>query len=248
MEKYPVTFAYVVAVAAAFLGEFGSRALDAMSGLIINWGWCGANGASCLFFYQLALLLICLGIVIAVDKSVLQQRNWTKVSFSEWFPVDGDVIGGIIVHNETIVDLKDCEVDIVGFDDDLMNASGFANNMVEFFDLMKKEGTFPSRLFWYEGKNNPKAIVNIGRGKEGYIMLVFAVDDKTKVMGRKPTYQIRTDRLAHVEPFMKGWLYLRLSARVNDVPLPLMNIAVRLEVENETPVIKQILKGKAKAA
>ena len=79
-------------------------------------------------------------------------------------------------------------------------------------------------------------------------MLVFAVDDKTQVMGRKPTYQIRTDRLSHVEPFMKGWLYLRISARVNDVPLPLMNIAVRLEVENDVPVIKKILKGGTKAA
>jgi hypothetical protein len=74
-------------------------------------------------------------------------------------------------------------------------------------------------------------------------MLLFPVREGTQVLGRKPSYQIQTDGIAYVEPILSGWLHLRILARVKGAPLPMQKISVRLEVENDTPIIKKILKG-----
>lgn len=243
MEKHPFTYAYLLAIAAAFLGEFGTRGLDAMSGTIIQWGWCGAKSNTCLFAFQFATLAILFGIVVSIDTLILRQKDWTKVSFSEWTPLDPNILGGVKIKNDSSVDLEDCEIDLVRYESDRESEPKIAEMAGEMLLIMERSGHLPNKLFWFDKRREPKAIERIGRGKEGYVMLLFPVNEGTQVMGRKPTYQIQTDGIAYVEPILRGWLHLRILARVKGSPLPMQKISVRLEVENDTPLIRKIIKG-----
>jgi hypothetical protein len=221
------------------LGEFGKKGLDVMSGAIIQFGWCNADNGACLFGFQIVVLLIILALARWIDMYILHQRSWAKVDFSRWDAMEQDVMGGVRLHNGSLVDLKDCEVDFMGFDDDAlvgMEISGFSA-------YLEGMGKLPRSLFWYDVKMEPKSITDIRRGKDGLIMVIFTTaNEKSLVSGRKPTYKIAADGSSHYEPFMKGWINLRISARVGDDPLPLMKIRVRVEVENDYPVIKRVEK------
>lgn len=235
MQKHPFTYAYLIAIAAAFLGEFGKRGLDAMSGAIVKLDWCPKGDGACLFVFQIISLLLIFGIVFTADWLILRQRDWTRVTFSKWNPVSNTLIGGIRMHNGTRVDLEHCEVEFIGYANDQTKTDDFGIQ-----DYMKNMGVFPKRLSWNDEGREPKSTMNIGREKVGYIMLLYPDKGTVLVNEQKPTYNIAADGLTVIEPVWKGWLYLRVSASVDDVPLPPRKIAVRLEIENNIPEIKEI--------
>jgi hypothetical protein len=53
-------------------------------------------------------------------------------------------------------------------------------------------------------------------------------------------YQIKTTKRTHKHPFDKGYIWIRISAKMKDEPLDPVIIRVRLEVESETLHIKEV--------
>lgn len=238
MQKHLFTFTITIAILAAFLGEFGSRGLDIMSGFIIRLGWCGSQDGRCLFLYQLATLAGILLIAFWGDSLVLQYTDWTKVDLSVWHPLDNEVLGGIVLHNNSWVDLDDCIAELIRYEDDEHRKAGISN----FSDFFRERGRLPRKLFWFvDGEF--ETIEKIGRGKEGFLAIIFPMRDKDQIVaGKTMTYKVVTDGIGFSEPISKGWFELRISSQVNSAPLPLLKIGVRLEIENKIAVIKEIKK------
>jgi hypothetical protein len=242
MERRFFTVTVVIAILAAFLGEFGKRGLDVMSGFIIGSGWCGQQNGLCLFSYQAGVLILIVLLALGLDSLRNRNHDWTRVAFSVWNPQDSDVLGGIKLSNNSWVDLEDCVAELVRLEDDRyrrMKLPGIS-------DFWLERGTLPKRMYWWDSgdfENNKK----IGRGKEGFLAITFPVEDKDQVIpGRKLLYQVRSVGMGFVNMIDSGWFDLRISAYVRGEPLPLKKISVRLEIENDVAVLKEILDAKDK--
>ena len=238
MQKHPFTLTIIIAIVAAFLGEFGSRGLDIMSGFIIHLGWCGSQNGACLFLYQLGVLIGVIVLAFSGDSLVLRYTNWTKADFNVWHPFGVDVLGGVVLHNNSWVDLDDCIAELIRYEDDEYRKAGIPN----FSDFFREQGRLPRKLFWF-ADNEFETAIKIGRGKEGFLAIAFPMEEKDQIVaGKIMAYRVITDGTSFGEPIKEGWFEIRMSAQVNNAPLPLLKIGVRLEIENNIPVIKEIKK------
>ena len=207
-----------------------------MSGFITSSGWCGQQDGLCLFFYQAGVLVV--AILSALGLDTLRNRNydWTRVAISVWNPQDNYVLGGIRLSNNSWVDLEDCVAELVRIEDDRhkkMKIPGIN-------DFWLERGTLPKKMYWWDSgefENSKK----IGRGKEGFLAIAFPVEDKDQLIpGKKLLYQVRSVGMNFLNMIDSGWFDLRISAHVRGEPLPLKKISVRLEIESDVPVLKEI--------
>jgi hypothetical protein len=236
MEKHPITSTIVIAIVAAFLGEFGSRGLDAMSNFIIHNGWCATGNDSCLFFFQFFVLVFIIAIAFAGDTFVKNQSSWAKVKISAWHPFSNDVLCGITIQNNSWSNLDDCVVELTGYEDERMTKL----NMKSFDVLLKQRGDLPKKLLWRVNRE-PEDTTKIVRGKEANLMICFPIEKSDLVVvGKDMYFKVITNGLSIIDPFIEGWVYIRISAQVNNSPLPLRKIAIRIALENKNPVIKEI--------
>jgi len=236
MEKHPITSAVIIALVAAFLGEFGSRGLDAMSNFIITKGLCEASSGGCLFIFQFAVLIFAIVAAFLGDTLVKNQSNWSKVKISPWHPNSHEVLFGITIQNNSWANFDDCIVELTGYEDERMAKL----KMISFDTILKQRGDLPKRLLW-RVNGAPEDTTRIGRGKEAHLMLGFPIEKSDLVVvGKDMYFKVITSGLAIIDPFIEGWLYIRISAQVNNSPLPLRKIAVKIAIENKTPVIKDI--------
>jgi hypothetical protein len=238
MEKHPITSTVIITIVAAFLSQFGSLGLDAMSNFITNKKWCTAGNDGCLFIFQLVVLIGIILIAILGDSLILQYSNWTRVSFSVWNPLGIGVLGGIVLHNNSWVDLDDCIAELIRYEEREYKKVRVFN----WSDFFRERGGLPKKLFWMVDEEF-ETIKKIGRGKESFLAICFPMGEKDQVVvGKTMTYKVITDGVEFSEPIKEGWFEIRISAQVNNRPLPLLKIGVKLEMENDISKIKEVRK------
>lgn len=199
-------------------------------------GWVLAN----LLWIIISLPFVALFIIVVREYYlVLSEEGWDEVGFSTWSPVGGGynpVWGGIKLQNNKDFDLEECEAEIIGYDDDREVARGFIATTSLF-----KDSWFPRKLFWrVDGEF--WASTKIGRGKEAYLAIAYpSSKDDVQVVGREFQFRIQTSGMIFVHPIENGFVDVRLSARVNNKPLAPIIKSVRIEVQDKTVFIRDVI-------
>ena len=194
--------------------------------------------------FFLPLIVIGVGIslfLVTTDFVKWYYASWKMVRFSKWenlFP--RPIWGGVRLENDTWAELKECEAELIEYKSD----SQIKDGTPSVSELLRIDGAF-EKLYWLvEGEYLTST--NIGRGKEGFIVLALGVEEDEKtVQVPKPNwiYKITTTRTKYYHLFDSGYLWIRISAKIKDDPLETVIKRIRLEVVDQTLYIKAVENG-----
>ncbi len=191
--------------------------------------------------FQFVAVILVTGIVLQITYSYF--TSWKMVNFSKWEkPFPNPIWGGIKISNNTWVEMTECKAELIGYDDDF----SIKEDMPAIADVLIKDGTLDgenSLLFWMADGSLTKSIT-LGRGKNGYIVLAFGIDEQDKKIVSPElnwSYKINTSSgQSFVHPFNNGYVYVRISAKFNNEPVKPIIKSVRFEVKEKTLFIKDV--------
>jgi len=191
--------------------------------------------------WQFAAFVVVIGGI--AQFTYLYFTSWKMVVFSKWEkPFPNPIWGGIKISNDTWVEMTECKAELIGYDDDF----SIRKNIPPIADVFVNDGSLDgenSLLFWMTDGKLVNTI-NLGRGKNGYVVLAFGVDEQDKkLVSPKPNwiYKINTSSGKNfVHPLDSGYIYVRLSAKFNNESIKPIIKSVRFEVKENTLFIKDV--------
>lgn len=237
MQKYRVTYWVLWVIGGALLVAFAGGVFNAMNGVIVQIGWCANSDNLCLLWRYGIFAFGLIVVSIIIDILFLIRNDWNMVEFKEWKPFTHEsVLGGIKVCNGKDFDLINCTAEIVRYEHETYFKKGLPQPIDYYPDTF-----LPRSLFWLVDRK-PVIEMDIKRGKEGYLAIFFPsthIDSKSKMPGI--SYEIKLhNKEIHVNPVRVGYIYVRISAKLNDKTLNPIIMRIRIDVENETHFLREI--------
>lgn len=174
---------------------------------------------------------------------VVTAHNWDDVEFVTWNPmITREAKGGIKIENNKNEVLENCEAD-------MMLHESIGKEQADSIELeeMFIDSEYPAGLYWWVDNKIFEGPIDIGRGKEAYLVIVYYDRDPgVEVLGEKnPEYMkylIKTKKTAHIGLFTTQRLIkIRISANVENKPLLPKEINVKVDVYSDDDMIIEIL-------
>lgn len=180
---------------------------------------------------------------------VISEHNWDDVEFSTWNPAMAHtkngkyktIKGGIKIINSKNDVLENCEVELLEYEVQYEKQNSNTKSSKEISAFFQ-DSEYPAGLYWWIDKSMYDGGIDIGRGKEAYLVLVL-YDDKpgVVVLGEKDPeymkYTLLTKKTPHIGLLDNDTLlYLRISAKVSGKPLLPKKIGLRIDITNDKPV------------
>jgi hypothetical protein len=240
MKKFPVTIWIFVGLCAASVAAFGTALRDTVAGLMVQSNLCKQGDILCVLRDTSIFIVVVLSIVFLVELLAGQRGDWHRVKFTRWMPViDHEVLGGITIQNDTDTDLEECRAALIGCHAAASTPSIEA--MTENPGSSLTDRLLPSTLFWSVG-GKLQTEVDIGRGKEGYLAIGYPIQkSEAQATGREFIYKIKTVAVELIHPVSRGYIDIRINAKVNSKSIAAARKSVRIEVTDKTLFFREVL-------
>ncbi len=181
-------------------------------------------------------------ILVREYYTILSEEGWEEVEFSTWNPyaLINDVTGGIKLRNTKNSDLEQCLAELLGYEsDDIVHPNALTGSRI------LQDSYLPGKLYWLVDLSLQTSTA-IARGKEGYIAITYLPSEgKKKSVRHKSQYQIQT--LTAVIPGLeRGFVDVRISAKVNGKSLSPIIKRVRIEPEGMIVRVTRVIDSRKK--